>query len=186
LGLFLFLLILIFSNNKRITQVITLSLGGVLALSALLYEPMRQKLFITTSFFSRLSLWQHAWELFEQNLFWGVGLNHFQYTFPVDVLPEAGATYFDAHSLYFQTASQMGIAGLVAIAMVGFGFLNHWLRLRELNPLQNSLKYAALGGFCVIFIGGFFDTTLHHGQAIAFAFLTGLLFGYSSQGRKQE
>lgn len=186
LALFLFLLILIFSHNNRITQVITLSLGGVLAFAALLYEPMRQKLFITTSLFSRLALWQHAWELFEQNLFFGVGFNHFQYTFPVDILPEAGATYFDAHSLYFQTASQMGLAGLAAIAMVGWGLLHRWWRSDGLNPLHNTLKYASFGGFSVIFIGGILDTTLHHQQAIAFAFLAGLLFGYSSQRGKEE
>ena len=188
LALFLFLLILIFNNKKRIARIISSTLVGSFALFVLLYEPMRQKFFITTSFFSRLHLWQHALNLFEKNLFWGIGLNHFKYTFPLNYyyLPEAGVSYFDAHSLYLQTASQMGLAGLVAIAMVGFGFLSRWLRLRELNPLQNSLKYAALGGFCVIFIGGILDTTLHHQQAIAFAFLTGLLFGYSSQGEKKE
>jgi len=185
LALFLFLLILVFSNNNRITQVITLSLGGFLIFAALLYEPMRQKMFITTSLFSRIALWQHAWELFKQNFFWGVGLNHYQYTFPVDVLPEAGATYFDAHSLYFQTASQMGLVGLTTIAMIGVGLLHRCLRIDGLNSLQKCLKYAALGGFCVIFIGGVLDTTLHHQQAIPFAFLTGLLFGYSSRNSPQ-
>lgn len=178
LGIYLLILFWHFRNHKWI-RLFFFALCSFLFLTLLSVESMRAKIFMTSSLFARLELWKHAWRLFRENLIWGVGLNHFSFTFPADFFVDAGVSYFDAHSLYFQTASQMGLLGLIAIILIIYGFFKRWLEIRPLLGINLVKKYAALGAFCVIFIGGVFDHTLHHGQAIVFSLLTGFLFGSS-------
>lgn len=180
LGVFLVLLFWHFRNDKMIRLIFISSLC-ILFLAILFVEPMREKLFVTSSLYARYEIWKHAWFLFKKNPIWGVGINNFSFTFPSNSPVDAGASYFDAHNLYLQTASQLGLVGLVAISMMIYGFLTHWLRVQPSMGINLATKYAALGAFCVIFIGGIFDHTLHHGHGIAFALLAGFLFNMGSQ-----
>ncbi len=177
LGLLVFLAILFWHFRKKtFFRLIFFGFLCFLFLAILFMEPMRSKLFITSSLYARYEIWKHAWFLFKENLIFGVGLNNFSFTFPLNSPVDAGVTYFDAHSLYFQTISQLGLVGLIAICLIIYGFLSHWLNIRPSSSLNLPVKYAALGAFCIIFIGGIFDHTLHHGHAIAFSILTGFLF----------
>lgn len=180
LGVFLGFLFWHFRKHKliRITLIGSFSL---LFLAILFIEPMRSKLFITSSLYARYEIWKHAWFLFKENFIFGIGLNNFSFTFPLHSPVDAGATYFDAHSLYLQTASQLGLTGLLAIFMIIYAFLNHWLKVRSSWGINLATKYAALGAFCIIFVGGIFDHTLHHEQAIAFSLLAGFLFNFPSK-----
>ncbi|MBU1205860.1 MAG: O-antigen ligase family protein [Proteobacteria bacterium] len=187
LGLVFFFLILILSSKQSLKMsIFFLLLLGLTFIIALFYEPMRTKIFITASLVSRLYLWEHAFKLFQENFLLGIGLNHFQYTFPPDIIHDAGRTYFDAHNLYWQTASQQGLWGLLSVLVILLGYLFIWWRIQGKTPLEKALKYGSFGGFAVVFIGGVFDTTLHHEHAIAFMILTGLLWGYSAKWRTKE
>ncbi len=179
LGLFLLMMILLFSGGRQFkaTKLISLVLLSLIPAIMYFYKPMWLKLFSTTSLVSRLYIWQHALDLLKESPVTGIGLNHFKYTFPLSYAPEAGASYFDAHSVYFQTASQMGLLGLVSIFLIISGFLHQWLKLKTTSGFERAVKYSALGGFLVTFIGGILDTTLHHEHAIVFTLLTGLMFG---------
>lgn len=132
---------------------------------------MWSKLLVTSSLFSRLEIWRHAAGLFAGNPVLGVGLNNFKYTFA------SGESFFDAHSLYLQTASQMGLFGLLALFLILFGLVRKWFRLKTVSGMETAVMYSALGGIAVTFIGGIFDTTLHHEHAIIFTLLAGLMSG---------
>jgi len=127
---------------------------------------------------SRLDIWSGAMRLFLENPLTGVGLNHFNYRFPSNHPVEPGNIVYDAHSLYFQSASQMGLVGLIALALLIVGFVKAWRGLRGGDGLGRALRFSALGAFLVITVTGIFDTTLHHEHAIAFTMITGLMFGY--------
>jgi O-antigen ligase len=151
----------------------------IILLGFFMYKPMWDKLMSTKSFFARLSLWEHAIDFFRANPITGVGLDHYKGLIPAGV-PDAGKTFYDAHSLYLNVAAQMGLLGLSALALIIFGFIREFSKTKELSGFGESLKYGALGGFLVTFAGGLFDTTLHHGHAIACALLMGLFVAHES------
>jgi len=185
LGVYLLILFGYFRNNRWI-RFFSFTLCSFLLLAFIFVESMRTKIFITSSLYARLELWKHAFRLFLENPIWGVGLNHFSFTFPKNFFVDAGVSYFDAHSLYFQSIAEMGLLGLAAIFLIIYGFLKHWLKTRPLMGINLAKKYAALGAFCVIFLGGIFDHTLHHGQAIAFSMLTGFIFSNPAQEEREK
>jgi O-antigen ligase len=182
LALLLFMAILFFRYRRsRLVNLFSLTLVGLIAASVYLYKPMLSKLFATQSLISRLYIWQHAVTLLKENPLVGIGLNHFKYTFPATYTPEAGASYFDAHSVYLQTASQLGFLGLLSLFLIMYGFIHVFTKIKATSGFEMTVKYGALGGFLVTFVGGIFDTTLHHEHAIAFTILTGLMFGLYSK-----
>ena len=59
----------------------------------------------------RLALWEHAKQLFQDNMIFGVGFGGFGYTVPSGELT-------DTHSFYMKTASEQGLIGLAMLAAV--------------------------------------------------------------------
>lgn len=179
LGLFAFF---IFSLNLRKTpRPALLFIAGFVFLTLLvLYSDrsMWQKLFLFKSLISRLDIWKGALDLFLENPLTGVGLNHFEFRFPPDHPVEPNNTVYDAHSLYFQTASQMGLTGLLSLTVIFYGFIKTLRGFQVLSGFDRSLKYSFLGAFLVIAISGIFDTTLHHEHAMVFTLISGLAFGH--------
>ena len=187
LGLFSFFFILLISK-KRSRLVVVLSAGSVClaALAGYVDGKMWEKLASSKSLTSRFDIWAHAMEYFKGHPLLGIGLNHFSHTFPLSYPIEPGNTVYDAHSLYFQVFSQMGITGIVALGVLIAGFIHRWRASRDATGFGVSLKYGAMGAFLVITVAGLFDTTLHHENAIAFSLITGLLFGYQSGEEDRE
>lgn len=186
LALFIFISILFFSRKRPgLAFFVSSCIVVISSLAIYLYKPMWTKLFTTQSLVSRLNIWQHALDLLKENPVVGIGLNHFQYTFPQNTI-EAGATYFDVHNVYLQTASQMGLLGLFSLFLIFLGFIRKWIQFKPASEFQKTVKYNALGGFLVIFVGGILDTTLHHEHAIVFTILIGFMFGIFSEGEKSH
>lgn len=180
IGLFVFLIILLLSRkNIILSSLFSIGLFGLTVVSIYIYNPMRVKIFSINSLFSRFSIWEHALNLFKENPVVGIGLNNFKYVSSTE-------TVFDAHNVYLQIASQMGTLGLISISLIISGFLYQWLKYKPLSGFKNEIKYCALGGFLVTFVGGLLDTTLHHEHAIAFTLLTGLMLGASTKKGVQE
>lgn len=187
LGLFAFLFILLFSKERsRLAVLLSVGFVCLAALAAYVDGKMWVKLSSSQSLTSRLGIWTHAIEYLKEHPLLGIGLNHFSHTFPLSYPVEPGNTVYDAHSLYFQVSSQMGIAGIVALGVLIVGFLHAWRTFKDTTGFGKSLKFGAMGAFLVITVTGLFDTTLHHGHAIAFSLITGLLFGYQSREEKEE
>lgn len=178
LALFLFTAVLVFKHWRRTSvKVLSCVLLVVITASVYFYKPMFLKLFMTQSLISRSYIWQHAFTLFKENPLTGIGLNHFRYTFPSNYIHEPNATYFDAHNVYLQAASQIGLFGVLSLLLIICGFILTHERNQMSTGFQKGIKYSALGGFLVTFVGGILDTTLHHEHAIVFTLLLGFLFG---------
>lgn len=179
LGLFAFLLSLL--NIKKTSRTILLFVVGFVFLTVLILyldRAMWQKLSSFQSMISRLDIWSGAISLFLENPLTGIGLNHFEFRFPPDHPVEPNNTVYDAHSLYLQTASQMGLIGILSLTVIFWGFIREWSRLQVSTGLGKALRYSSIGAFMVIAITGLFDTTLHHEHAMAFTLISGLTFGH--------
>ncbi|RJQ53530.1 MAG: O-antigen ligase family protein [Nitrospiraceae bacterium] len=184
-ALLLFTVILLASRKRIRTALLLSALLAALVLPAMyLNKYMWEKLFTLTSLRNRFYIWEYAINKMKENPLTGIGLNNFEYTFPLTYLQEAGKTFYDAHSLYMQTAAQMGLPGLISILMIIIGFIYTFTKkIRTTSDFEKGVQYSALGGFLVIFAGGIFDTTLHHENAITFSLFAGLMFGYLSTGK---
>jgi O-antigen ligase len=177
IGLFLFLVMIIFARRSiKYSLVVAMVLIPSCSITIFLYKPLWNKLLVTNSLIVRLYIWKDAIVSFKEHPYFGIGLNHFTYLLPPGC-PDAGARYNDAHNIYLQTASQMGVLGLIGLFLIMYGFLREFIRSKSLSHFSLSLKYGALGGVLVTFAGGIFDTTLHHGHAIVFTLLMGLFIG---------
>lgn len=185
LGLFVFLALLSLRRPSRPFFAIILGFILLTLLSLYLDRAMWQKLFSFKSMISRLDIWAEAIRLFKENPVTGVGLNHFEFRFPADHPVEPGNTVYDAHSLYLQVASQMGLIGLISLAIMFAGFIKTFRGFGDLSGFGKAMGYGSIGAFLVISVTGLFDTTLHHEHAMAFTMITGLMFGYF-RGRKRE
>ncbi len=186
LGFFVFIGILLLTQKRsKFSILISTGITVFSFLAIYLYKPMWTKVMATQSFVSRLYIWQHALDLLKESPVVGIGLNHFKYTFPPNTI-EAGATYFDVHNVYLQTASQMGLLGLFSLFLIFLGFIHKWIQFKPTSEFQKTVKYSALGGFLVTFVGGILDTTLHHEHAIVFTLLIGFMFGIFSEGEKSH
>jgi O-antigen ligase len=175
---FMVFVVLLCLSIRRLEKVLLLFIGVVIV-TAFFYKTMWVKLFTTQSMISRFDIWRHAARLLMENPFFGIGLNNFSYTFPLNHVVEPGNTVYDAHSLYFQVASQMGFIGLLALSLIIVGFVKAWINFKPLTGFGKSLKFSAAGAFLIITATGLLDTTLHHEHAIAFTMMTGLMLGYS-------
>ncbi|MFN3395439.1 MAG: O-antigen ligase family protein [Thermodesulfovibrionales bacterium] len=178
LGLFAFFISSL--NLKKASRPAFLFIIGFVFLTLMvLYSDrsMWQKLFLFQSMISRLDIWRGATSIFLENPLTGVGLNHFNFRFPPNHPIEPNNTVYDAHSLYFQTASQMGLFGILSLIIIFYGFIKGWSRLQGSTGFSKALKYSSLGAFLVIAITGLFDTTLHHEHAMAFSLISGLALG---------
>lgn len=179
LGLFAFFLSLVnFKKPSRTVLVFILSFVLLTTLILYLDRAMWQKLSSFQSMISRLDIWSGAIRLFLENPLTGVGLNHFEFRFPSDHPVEPNNTVYDAHSLYLQTASQMGLVGILSLIIIFWGFIKGWRGLQVSTGFNKASKYSSLGAFLVIAVTGIFDTTLHHEHAMAFTLISGLTFGY--------
>jgi O-antigen ligase len=161
------------ARDVKMKIIVLLVMASITAAAAFLYTPMWDKLLTTQSFIVRLSLWEHALDMFCANPLSGAGMDHFIFTVPQGI-PDAGITYYDAHNLYLNIMAQTGLIGLSALILIFYGFLRKFIRSEALSGFGLSLKYGALGGFLVVFVSGIFDSTLHHEHAILFALLMGL------------
>lgn len=183
IGLIVYVAILILSR-RRIGKSM-LIFAGIFIASVFVYKTMWSKLFSMQSMLTRIDIWGHAFEYFINNPIAGIGLNNFVHTLPVDFPVDPGDTVYDAHSLYFQIASEMGTAGIIALGLVIAGFIKIWVNLRPSDSFGKALRFGAMGAFLIITVTGLLDTTLHHEHAIAFTMMAGLMLGYH-RGQKTD
>lgn len=183
IGLIVYVAILIFSR-KQVGRYLFF-FAVIFIASILVYKTMWVKLFSMKSMLSRIDMWGHAIEYFINNPLSGIGLNNFVHTFPLDFPVDPGDTVYDAHSLYFQTASEMGIIGLVALGLVITGFIKACVNFNPSDSFGKVLRFSAIGAFLIITVTGLLDTTLHHEHAIAFTMMAGLMLGYK-RGQKTD
>ncbi|QWR76475.1 O-antigen ligase family protein [Candidatus Magnetomonas plexicatena] len=180
IALALFLVILLTGKKAASKNVLIIfTFVAVLFTALYLYKPMWDKLLSTASIPYRIEIWEFALTEFNCNFLTGVGLNNFRFTLPITM--DGGRLVCDAHSLYLNTAAQTGIFGLISLMLIMYGFIKTWCIFDAVSGFEKTVKYGAMGAFLVIFAGGFFDTTLHHKQAIEFAVMSALMATCSSR-----
>lgn len=117
----------------------------------------------------RLFLWQHAKQVFADNIVFGVGFNGFGYTVPQGELT-------DTHNFYMKTASEQGMIGLIILGLVmlravfsgwrlyrigqsdfhrglGLGFLGCSMAVMVTNIFGDRWSYFMLGSYFWVFWG---------------------------------
>jgi putative inorganic carbon (hco3(-)) transporter len=104
---------------------------------------------------TRLALWAAAGSMFVQNPILGVGYGNYRALYN-DYLPGFTPNQLDAHNLYLQFLSEMGIIGFLAFCLLAWSFARMAVRLaRSGDPF-----YRLLG----IGVGGALAATLIHGM----------------------
>ncbi|MGN6554290.1 MAG: O-antigen ligase family protein [Verrucomicrobiota bacterium] len=121
---------------------------------------------------ARFDLWQPAIQLWRENIWWGIGLNHYNYRFR-EFRPQSVQQQPDrVHNDYLNTLTDWGIVGLAlvvsAVGLLVAGLLKTWRFVRG-NPGDlgggNSNKFAlVLGsslGLLAILIHSAVDFNMH-------------------------
>jgi O-antigen ligase len=184
-------------KKAAIIATLTLMAFGGIASSAWLQQKMRIVEFrvdiarfaqgdANTSSGIRLTLWQSAWQAFEENPAVGLGSGQFS-SYLKHLVEQKRAPVFvgefgHAHNQYLETLANNGLLGLAAllISMLGSG----WMFLRRCALGQNTS--AALSGLGLIVITLVFNLTqpmyAHH-IAVVFYFLMLAVFWHLSSPR---
>ncbi len=123
----------------------------------------------------RLSEWHKAWLMFLESPLWGVGIGHYGWhSFNYQALPEFAAIskpdlFNHSHNLVLQVLAELGIAGLLALILLGIAWLrqvlplwkdpSHWLLLTLATVLllhsnvEYPLWYSYFLGIAAILLG---------------------------------
>jgi hypothetical protein len=139
----------------------------------------------------RFALWQPAFQLWQENPWWGAGPAHFNSRFHayrpegVQLSPER------AHNDYLNTLADWGLVGTVLVAsawvLLGFGVAGSWSSIRlssgDLGGKSGSNKFAfvvgASGGLVAILVHSLVDFNMHiPANAILVVTLMALISGH--------
>ena len=122
---------------------------------------------------TRYLLWRAAIQVWNQNVWWGVGPAHYDYRFrqvrPAELQLRPGW----AHNDYLNTLAEWGILGVAVVAsawvLLGLGLLKTWPFVRgtprDLGGERNSSKFAfvlgASAGLAAILVHSAVDFNMH-------------------------
>jgi O-antigen ligase len=106
---------------------------------------------------TRFMLWRAAIQVWQQNVWWGVGPGHYDYRFhkfrPAEIQKRPGWVHND----YLNALAEWGVVGTTLVAsawiLLGLGVLKTWPAVRgsprDLGPERNSNKFALIIGASV-------------------------------------
>ncbi|MBX7213528.1 MAG: O-antigen ligase family protein [Thermoflexales bacterium] len=164
-------------------------LAGVLLLSGVAASLLQGTRFANAldlsagSGFIRINLWQSAWEMFLDHPALGVGPDNFLYAYrSFYILPEAWREpeLSHAHNLVLDAAARLGVAGLLALAVMGLGYLQAVRAVLR----QSEGRVLALGGIGLVSAAAAHGLVDHSfflpDLALAFMTAAGLLAAFRS------
>lgn len=181
-------------HNVRIllaSSLIAVFAGSVLWLNPYLVEKTHSQIMQaggpTSSY--RLELGHTALEAFTHRPLTGVGPANFRYVDRALVerwhinrhehfVPERFFYGSHAHSLYFNTLAERGLVGLCALAFLFSGWTYALVIMRPAatgHPLLWAAWGAGIAGWALVFVGGLFNTTLHHEHGMLAMLLLGTM-----------
>jgi len=153
---------------------------------------------ITLAF--RDKIWSDALIEWRQFPVLGVGMGNFGHVTPEQlqdwnktrdraIRPTAEGVAPHGHSLYVTALAERGVAGLgvlVAVLLAWGGALLKGVPRGPDPPLDWALFGAALAGWLITVVVGFFNTTLHHEHGILSVLLFGLWLGHRAAGAQAD
>jgi O-antigen ligase len=123
----------------------------------------------------RTSEWHKAWLMFLQSPLWGVGVGHYGwFSFNYQVLPQFAAItkpslFTHAHNVFAQVTAELGIAGLLLLLGLLYGWIKQYLRNWQApanwfigacllvlfihSNLEHPLWFAYFLGICAFLLG---------------------------------
>ena len=139
----------------------------------------------------RLAAASTAFEIWRHAPLTGVGAAAFASVSPEQVrgwVTARGETYVEdnylfsnhAHSLFFNTLAERGLVGVAALlALLVVWSMALWQRRPDAgsSALHWLIWGSGLAGWSMVFVGGLFNTTLHHEHGMLGMLLFGLLLG---------
>jgi len=152
-----------------------------------------------TSSSLRIAAARTALEIWRQQPLTGIGAGNFKVASPAGVEawvrarnePFVAADYLfsnHAHSLYFNTLAERGALGVLALALLCAWWLGELLRRRPraTSPAAQWLGWGTgWAGFSVVWIGGLFNTSLHHEHGMLALACLGILIGSTPRRRAE-
>jgi O-antigen ligase len=147
----------------------------------------------------RVEISHTATEIWKHHTLSGVGPANFSATSPAQIehwILARGESYVPsfyyysshAHNLFFNTLAERGLIGItVLIGLCGawlFALYKHRPTERiEERPLAWAGWGAGWAGWCLVFIGGLFNTTLHHEHGMLAMMCLGTFLSAASNSR---
>lgn len=128
----------------------------------------------------RLDMWEGSWNLIQQHLFLGHGLQSFIFTFPLFRPAGLNQLIDYAHNEYLQLVAELGLAGLVLVVLWSGLIGARMARLVRFSqtPWKQALGIAGLVGFVSFGLHSFVDFHWHiPGVALQFFAVSGLVTG---------
>lgn len=173
-------LVFIFLRKKRFALIRTTVFLVFLGLLSLSIQPVRVRLL--TLFHNpktnhalqiRSRSWRSTLGLIRDHPVLGVGPRNFDF---IDHDKYDLVGWNHAHSLYVNTAAEMGAVGLIALLawLASCGVTLKRVLKKPLRPQHLGYWFGALGAFLMITVSGIVTTTLHTEGAIVFCLLLGM------------
>lgn len=138
----------------------------------------------------RMAMWQAAWNMFQDNPIFGVGIGNYAVAYPDYRLPLWKEPKGHAHNIYLNMLAEMGIIGLIAYLALMATFFVHGVRvLRRLSrsselQFERYLVIGLLGSLVVLTAHNFFDNLFVHGIGVQIGVILGLIFVLDRLGRE--
>ncbi|MEY2466187.1 MAG: hypothetical protein QOD03_708 [Verrucomicrobiota bacterium] len=196
ISVLIFFAILAFHRTYRIPALVTLALIIGLSLffipKSFLFEQRAKQLFSQGKVDDdkRFDLWEPAYRLWQENPWWGIGPNHFDYRFGKYRPKSIQQSPDRVHNDYLNTLTDWGIVGALLIAaallFLAAGILKTWKHVRggesDLGGRQSNKFALVLGasvGLLAILMHSVVDFNMHiPANALLAITLMALLSGY--------
>ena len=178
---FMYILIAIFfSVLSWKSKIVSISLFLIVLCVAYICNSGMSRKFLSKSDGMRPQLFNTSLVFFKYSPYWGIGLENSKYFYnynkfvdvckelDITILPNTyipkGANLQHAHNLYMQSLVERGIWGSVSLILL----ILYWIKKLFQDYKQANVEHlrvfwsCSLAAFLMVFIGGIFNTTLHH------------------------
>jgi O-antigen ligase len=109
--------------------------------------------------YTRLSIWQAAWQIADRFPLTGVGPFNFSRLYALVRAPDGDPTAFHAHSLYLTFFVEFGVVGLAAVAWTLWRFaVEVRRRIRSAGASEAFLSLSVTAGLVGVAVQGLIDT----------------------------
>lgn len=119
---------------------------------------------------SRIEIWKGAWQMIQDNPWWGVGYGVFPHAIPYYV---SGIGEMDAHNTYIILAAEMGIPILVIFLLIILVLFKNtvWLYGRVEDKFVKAAALGMLGGIAGMLVANMFGSRLESEEVSAYLWI---------------
>ena len=171
---------ILLNSNSRIYKVLFISITALILYISYLNSSELSKKFLSKSNGLRPQIFNTSLVFFKYSPNWGIGLENSKYFYnykkfneickelDVDIINELyipkGSNVYHAHNLYMQSLVERGAWGSIPLVVLGLFWLKNLIQDfgQSKNEHLRLFWGCSLAAFLMVFVGGIFNTTLHH------------------------